>query len=136
MGVNPASLDPVSGHGAKIVTAGDITPGLNTGGYGATLYVLAFGDLQDGLTYTLEDSEDDSDWATATGPVNGVEAQTVVVTGVANTPVTIYVKHAATRRYHRLKPTTDGGDNFCSVVAIKLQPDQELSSAVDFYFGS
>ena|SRR5690349_5859048 len=134
--IDMMGITHASGHGAKIVPDADTTSGVAASGYGATLYVLAFGDLESTLSYTLEDSEDGTDWATVVGPVNGVDGQTIVVEGVANTPASVMVKHSAVRRYHRLTAAAGAGDNYCAVVALLLQPDQTISDSVDFRLGS
>jgi hypothetical protein len=125
-----------AGHGAKAVTGADVTTGVPARGYGATLYVLAFGALEDTLSYTLEDSDDNTNWTIVTGPVNGVESHTIVVEGVADTPVAILVRHSAVRQYHRMNPTVGTGDNFCAVVSLSLEPSQNLADTVDFILGS
>lgn len=131
----PASIKPIAGHAPKIVTSADVTAGIFTGGYGATLYMVSFGALDTTLAYTLEDSDDNSQWATWTGTLNGVTGQTLTINGVANTSVSLLVRHDATRKYHRLLPAEGANDNYGCVIPLLLQPDQELGTGIDYTAG-
>lgn len=135
MGKGAASVTQSTGHPPKVATAADATPGIDTAGYGSTLYVISFGELEDTLSYTLEDSDDNSTWATASVVLDGVASQTLVVNGVANTSVAVLVHHSGVRRYHRLLPASGAGDNLACVVALKLEPAQELGDTVDYVVG-
>jgi hypothetical protein len=134
---NPTSAKGSLGHDAKAATAADATPGIDSSGYRGTLYVIVGGAQADTLTYTLQDSADNTNWTNVSAPVNGVAAQGVVVTALAGVaPVFIYVLHSAVRRYHRLLPASGAGDNFAAVAALRIDGDQVLTRNIDYIVGS
>jgi hypothetical protein len=134
---SPPYVRQVSGHDAKAATAADATPAISTSAYRGTLYVLIGGAQASTLTYTLQDSADGTNWATVTAPVNGVDAQTVVVTMLeGETPVLIWVLHSAVRRYHRLLPASGAGDNLAAVAAILMDGGTSTAPWVNYRVGS
>jgi hypothetical protein len=133
--IESTSIKLVFGHGAKVTTAGDTTPGIIGAGYEATLYVVTYGSIADTLTYTLQDSEDNSNWASASTVVNGVAAQTPVLNAVQNTSQGMLVLHSAVRKYHRLLPGPGAGNNVAAVTAVKIGAEQALVASVDLVVG-
>jgi hypothetical protein len=133
--LHSASLQPVSGHAPEAVADGTTTTSIGTAGYGATLYAIAFGSLDDTLSYTLQDSDDGTNWATVTAVVNAVAGQTLTVAGVANTTKVVLVRHAAVRRHHRFIAAAGAGSDYGCVIALLLLPDQESGAGPDYIVG-
>jgi hypothetical protein len=133
--IKTTSFVDVFGIAAAEFVGGEVSPGISTAGFEATIYVANFGAVVLGLNFTLQDSDDNSSWSNVLAVVNGVEAQTARIIGAQNVSRTMLVYHSAVRKFHRLSATPTGTGNFGSIVALKLGQEQSSTTGLDLIVG-